>query len=71
MAMMTRCFIPPDSSWGNIRATWPSRPTWRSSSGTASRASWRLPAPCSTITSTNWSTTRITGFSEFIDPWGM
>ena len=42
IAITTRCFIPPDSSCGNMRATPGASPTWRSSSGTRSRISSML-----------------------------
>ena len=70
IAMTTRCFMPPLSSWGNMLATWAGKPTFASRfairSANARLLSW---TPWSCKPSAICVRTRITGLSEFIEPW--
>src|SRR5580704_14676066 len=71
MAIQARCFMPPDSSCGYIRATPSGRPT--SASNAAMRRSASPPvrgSPCSARASPICPPMRSTGLSEFIEPCG-
>ena len=73
MAMQARCFMPPESSCGKRRPTARSRPTDSSELRALSRSAFcdmRFLAWSSRV-SMIWSSMRITGFSEFIAPWGI
>lgn len=69
IAMQTRCFMPPLSSWGNRSATSRFSPTCSSRPATrASNSRADIFSPWSLRASTIWSLTRMTGLSEFIAP---
>ena len=72
MAMPTRCFMPPLSSWGYMRAVAGSSSTSASRLLTRScKASRSGHSSCASIVSAICAPTRITGLSEFITPWGI
>ena len=68
-ARLTRCFIPPESSCGNMSRKRASTLTRSNSSSARSRAA-AVPAPvCSARMSSNIFRTRTTGLSEFMLDW--
>ena len=72
MAMPMRCFMPPLSSWGYMRAVAGSSSTRASRLFTRScRAVRSGLSSCAAIVSAICAPTRITGLSEFITPWGI
>ena len=71
IAIITRCFCPPENSCGKSRERRPGRPTCSSNSPARSSASRRVAGPCARIGSAIWSPTRITGSSACCAPWKM
>jgi len=70
MAIMTRCRMPPESSWAKLSSRFGSTPTIRRSSrASASICFLGMPGRCVVKTSRSWRLTLMTGLSEFIAPW--